>query len=71
VEWICKLIWIQKGSAYINGKPVAGDRQLEFSYLTKPEVIEGENLPFQKSVISSNTLQIIGEGERIYLDSSG
>ncbi|MBE0655877.1 MAG: hypothetical protein IH594_18900, partial [Bacteroidales bacterium] len=52
-----------KGSAYVNGKPVAGDRQLEFSYLTKPEVIEGKILPFQKSVISSESLQIIGEGE--------
>ncbi len=51
------------GCAYVNGKPSTGDRFLKLSYLTKPSD-QGEDVQsFQKSVIRSESLSIIGEGE--------
>jgi hypothetical protein len=51
------------GEAFLNGKPVAGDRHIRLSYLLKPESAQAR-LPYQPATIRSATLRLIGSGDK-------
>ena len=51
------------GEAFLNGKPVAGDRHIRLSYLIKPESAQAR-LPYQPATIRSATLRLIGSGDK-------
>lgn len=56
VGWWCKPGDVYAGgTAFLDGKPVAGDRHLELSYLIEPELLQGQWIWQPENVSTSHT----------------